>query len=875
MKKILAYMLALITLFTGTAAIAASSDFPHAFWALDAKYQSARNANDYNNMIWYGKQEIDMCMSMTDGDSKRNVLASRYDEVGNAYIALGDYEGAAQIYSTLYDYEKNLGADYAERAKIAHIKAQQYASDMAIYTDSGQYTYYGAKNEKKNGVLFGVCSDGATRSKIANESMTIVYQELGQPLLPHNTNMLKQASEKGIAVEFALNCPRQAENINNISKMDSYLEEISNMLRKYDNIPVYLRFAAEFDVWKNLPESEPFKNAFRYVSNYFKSRNSNVAVVWSPNQVSNWNIDIDDYYPGDEYVDWVGVSSYAKKYPNTNGDAVQDALFFKNGINSEPVIALKDIIEKYGDRKPIMLSESGCGHHVMNGGVAGEDTASFAMRRIKEYYSYLPMVYPQIKLIAYFDNYVESKDETSDFRLSTNSALQNAYLELTKGERFIQGGYNNDVSFCYRKIEDGRHLNSAFLLSCYARKYNNETKNVKYYIDDNYVGMSEQMPFSTYVNGENYAGQHRLKAVANFADGSSMTREYSVEIAGSGGRISVEISGDTVGFDQQPVIYNDRTMVPMRKIFEELNAEVSWDSATQTATGKRGDRTVKIAIGDRKMYINHKEVTLDTAPLIMGDRTLVPVRAVAEGMGCEVGWNGPARIVEITPRVFKWSEWSIDLPADVDDDLFYIETKTEYRTHTRTRKKENYTLSYKSSLGNYIRTEKEYGKWSEWHPFYIEETDYCEVETRTVSEPRRMYYHYCTGYNDDPNLSYKTSRENFTSTATYHELAAEYRLPDAPDGVDGQVLYVDDEEIFKCDNGCFRWYEQSNSENNTQYRSRSVEYKYVYWRWGDWSDWSKWSDWKEGEFDKNLRYSLPDDEDIDCETRMLCRYKEK
>ena len=69
-------------------------------------------------------------------------------------------------------------------------------------------------------------------------------------------------------------------------------------------------------------------------------------MVWSPNQVSNWDIDIDDYYPGDEYVDWVGISLYAQKYfYGTNSE--DGELFFRTGKNSDPVIAVKDIVEKY------------------------------------------------------------------------------------------------------------------------------------------------------------------------------------------------------------------------------------------------------------------------------------------------------------------------------------------------------------------------------------------------------------------------------------------------------------------------------------------------------------------------------------------------
>ena len=92
-------------------------------------------------------------------------------------------------------------------------------------------------------------------------------------------------------------------------------------------------------------------------------------------------------------------------------------------------------------------------------------------------------------------------------------------------------------------------------------------------------------------------------------------------------------------FDQNPVIYNDRTLVPMRKIFEALGAQVEWDGETQTVTGVRGDKTVKLSIGSSVMTVDGQSVMLDTMPVLLNGRTLVPARAIAEGLGCTVGWN--------------------------------------------------------------------------------------------------------------------------------------------------------------------------------------------------------------------------------------------
>lgn len=849
-------------------------EFPHSFWAMNDNYMAAVNSQNNSNIIKYGNQIIDLMSSQPDSQEKRNVLVSRYNEVGRAYAATGDYENAAKIFKTFYDYIAPLGSEYYDYKKSAKARYEQYTTRMDIYTDNGASPYYGAKNEKRNGILFGLCSTSEIRKNLDNESMTIIYQELGQSLLSYNKNKMKEANASGIAVEFALNCPNYAADIRNYKQFDSYLSEISDLFETYSSTPVYLRFAAEFDIWTTPPEADDFVDAFRYVSNYFKSRNSNVAIVWSPNQISSWYINLDDYYPGDSYVDWVGMSSYAQKYfeGDKNADEVNE-IVFKSGANSTPVAAVKDIVEKYGDRKPIMISEMGCSHTIVK---TGENTSDFALDRLRQYYTYLPMVYPQIKLIAYFDQYVSGGTETSDYRLSENAAMRNEYIKLTKGARFIQDAYDNDSPMCYRKAENGMSLGNTFLAACYAHKYNTNTQKVTYFIDDTYAGMSEEYPFSTYVSANGYTGKHRLKAVAEFSDGSTKALEKEVNFQSAGKDITVEISGSSVGFDQQPVIYNDRTMVPMRKIFEELNANVSWDNETKTATGTRGDRTVKISVGSSNMSVNNKQIMLDTSPIILGDRTLVPVRAVAEGLGCTVDWDGNRYLVSITPKIFKWSDWDTYLPNDVDDDLYYIEERSEYRRRTRTREKETFELDYMYSSGNYVRTDTSYGKWSGWTRDYIRGTDNLDVETKTVSEPTRYkYYHYCTGYNDDINLRYQTANYDFDSIASYHELGTfDDQLPYAPDGNGGHVLYNEDGSIYKCSNTCFRWYEESQGGSHTEYRSRPIYYSYVYWQWGDWSNWSSWSEWKEGSGDLTWG-DMDNSRDVDTETRTLYRYKEK
>ena len=112
--------------------------------------------------------------------------------------------------------------------------------------------------------------------------------------------------------------------------------------------------------------------------------------------------------------------------------------------------------------------------------------------------------------------------------------------------------------------------------------------------------------------------------------------------------ITVTLNGQALGFDQPPVIYDGRTLVPLRAIFEALGADVEWDQGTQTVTATADDITVAMQIGNPVMTINNEEITLDVSPQLVGGRTLVPARAVAESFGAAVDWNAATRTVIIT-----------------------------------------------------------------------------------------------------------------------------------------------------------------------------------------------------------------------------------
>ena len=111
--------------------------------------------------------------------------------------------------------------------------------------------------------------------------------------------------------------------------------------------------------------------------------------------------------------------------------------------------------------------------------------------------------------------------------------------------------------------------------------------------------------------------------------------------------INVTVDGTAVDFpDQKPIIQNDRTLVPIRFIAESLGYAVEWDSAENAAV--IDDGRVKLWIGTDKAELDGELVTLDTSSVLVNDRTMVSLRAVAETLDCTVDWLAKTKTVQIT-----------------------------------------------------------------------------------------------------------------------------------------------------------------------------------------------------------------------------------
>ena len=115
--------------------------------------------------------------------------------------------------------------------------------------------------------------------------------------------------------------------------------------------------------------------------------------------------------------------------------------------------------------------------------------------------------------------------------------------------------------------------------------------------------------------------------------------------------ISVTLNGEKLSFDVPPQLIDNRTMVPLRIIFEAMGADVDWNNDTQTVTATKGDERVIATINSKNVYISGETKELDVPPLVIDGRTLVPIRFVAEAFGANVNWDEGTRTVIIN---IKW-----------------------------------------------------------------------------------------------------------------------------------------------------------------------------------------------------------------------------
>lgn len=128
--------------------------------------------------------------------------------------------------------------------------------------------------------------------------------------------------------------------------------------------------------------------------------------------------------------------------------------------------------------------------------------------------------------------------------------------------------------------------------------------------------------------------------------------------------VNYSINGESKKMDAKPFIKNNRTLVPLRFVVEALGGEVNWDGENRLVNVNSNGKNIELKIDSPIIKIDGKDVKIDQAAIIKGDRTYVPIRFIAENLDMVVNYINESREIEISSFENKDTEKKIETKKD-------------------------------------------------------------------------------------------------------------------------------------------------------------------------------------------------------------------
>ena len=232
-------------------------------------------------------------------------------------------------------------------------------------------------------------------------------------------------AERAIEAGGALQVAWEPSNGLSDVKDDAYVRQFAREANAL-GVPIFLRFAGEMNgewvPWYDDPET--YIEKFRLIHDIMEEEAPNVAMVWSPNFLPRHNIA--PYYPGDDYVDWVGFSLYT--IPYSQGE---------EKLGGNPIDYLYPLYQQYA-HKPIMISEGAVSFMSYE---LQRDYTEWALGQLDNMYAYMPRIFSQVKAITYFnlDKMTTNYDnQNNNYDLYAREEMLSKYKKLIAKPYYVK-----------------------------------------------------------------------------------------------------------------------------------------------------------------------------------------------------------------------------------------------------------------------------------------------------------------------------------------------------------------------------------------------------------------------------------------------------
>lgn len=623
--------------------------------------------NDYNRAVALidqgrGAEAIPLLVDFAEEQQNAGI----YRRLATAYEMAGQYQNAANTLYKEADLHRARGDMNTYHA--TRNKADLLNSEVDVFFErEGKRGQSGlGKYEPETGMYVGAYIEQDALSQQPgnrfaafnqatgkNHAVYFVYHRHGDPF---PTQLAENLKQQGAALQLAM----QPEQGLGMIQDDAYLRQFARDARD-SGIPVFLRYASEMNgdwvIWGGNPQA--YIEKFRLVSDVMRQEAPNVAMVWAPNATPASTIH--DYYPGDAYVDWVGVNFYS--VPFFNGDPNQPA----DGQN--PLDLMDEVYDNYADRKPMMIAETATSHFTS---VGNQDVTDFGVTKMRMLYHGLQMKYPRVKAVHWFSvdtltaTYVNEGRRLNNFSLSANERMMQAYRTIMQDPYFLSDVVNGPGAAAQdagRIVDhlDGEVIRQDLRGMGFSTIYDPSIDKVVYRLNGQYLSESASYPFRFSVpHASMQNGTNTLEAVVFDSTGREAVRErFSFTKGSSVGTLS---ANELKLFIDDPVVYTETggtrllarpfvtdgvTQVPLRFISETMGADVHWNGAARQITIEHQGTTIVMTVGQQAVRVGSQTQTLSQAPVVLQGTTFVPLRFVSETLGAEVHYEAADRSVQI------------------------------------------------------------------------------------------------------------------------------------------------------------------------------------------------------------------------------------
>ncbi|MCL2096434.1 MAG: stalk domain-containing protein [Oscillospiraceae bacterium] len=660
--------------------------YPAAYWSSVAPFNEAVRNGAKNDIIKHGETVLQSLRNEPD----RYVMGNRaavYTEMIKVYQELENYEKAVEYLKLDIDAAGYL--EWDDRVKGGKAKLLSLDLNVNIYAETKNISdvpYFNRKLEPRNGIYIGRVANKEDSDKIPlneNEGIISFYALFGTENFESFDWFIRPYDDaNNRIIHFAWNLFEEADGLGKVAG-SSYDRHIIDTLKYINSMksPTMLRIFAEMNVWKKLPNPADYKAAYLKIARLAREHAPDTALIFAPNNISEWNTDMHDFYPGDEYVDWVGVSLYSSKFFTANDPTPRNDFsesFYFNGVYANPIVMLKEIAERYGSSRPIIITEGAAGHTIKN---TGMDLTDSAVKYMNQIYRYASMVFPQIKAAVYFD--VDLPISNYSYRLSSNQATRNAYFNAVNANPAANKNLTPSNT-AYVTADKFGEKTDVLNLSAYAVFPNEKQTAVEYFLNGSLHTRTVTLPYSAVIDTGNIAaGNHKLRVeVKNGAyaktfdyiltktsagivmcrpDTPAVTRNVTANF----GATKYILNGEALAAESMN--YNDRAYLPAAYLAAKLGLSVSWDSATNTTTltstgagpvrgavnvavpqANPGRRTISATFG-APVYILNGEV-FDEQAITYNGTAYLPAAYLAAKLGLDSSWDSATNTTTLTSK---------------------------------------------------------------------------------------------------------------------------------------------------------------------------------------------------------------------------------